>query len=171
MRESIPERLLAGPRRGWAAGLLTAALVCNAATAFGGDLALARVTGKRGQPVSVPVLYRQGGGSAAAGLATDIVFDPTVLTHPRCTAGAALGSANEKTVKCAEPRPGLLRLLVYGLNLGAVPSGQVAIVTFDVAAGTQRRSLRLRHTPTAADANGKEIPLNHHNGAVRIERG
>jgi hypothetical protein len=170
MRESILEGLLAVVPRRWAAsGVLAAMMLCSAATAFGGELALGRVIGQPGQPVSVPVLYRQGSGPAMVGLGTDILFDPAALTHPRCSAGSGLAGATQKTVKCAEPHAGVLRLLVFGLDVSPVPDGEVATVTFDVAAGTRRRLLRLRHTPTAADANGKDITLTRRDGAVQLD--
>lgn len=176
MCESLLERLLrAVPRaaalHGWAAlVVLAVAILLQPAAAVAGQLALARAAGQPGQSVTVPLTYRQWMGSPAAGLATDIVFDPTALTHPHCESGAALDDVGDaaKTVTCAEPQPGLLRLVVFGFNLSPVPDGEVARVTFDVTVGARRRRYLLRHTPGAADAEGTDFPLARRNGVVRV---
>jgi hypothetical protein len=173
MCQAVLDGLLTGARRattihGWGAAVaLTAAILFHPATGLAGQLALGRDAGRPGQTVTLPLTYRQGTGTEAAGLATDILFKSSVLTHPRCTAGSVLSRA-AKTVTCAEPQPGLLRVAVYGLNLDPVPDGDVATLTFDVAPGARRGLYLLRNIATGADAQGTDFPLAHRNGAVRV---
>lgn len=150
-----------------AAFLVIVAMFTGAATAFAGELTLGRTRGQTGGEVTVPLTYRQSSGPAAAGMATDIRFDPKGLTQPRCAAGAAL-SSGQKSVKCAEPQPGLLRVAIYGLNLDPVPDGEVATVTFRVSPQARHGLYRLRHQPSAADAGGKEFTLLRHDGLIRV---
>lgn len=144
--------------------------LCGAATrGAAADLSLGRVTAHRGQPVTIPVGYSGKGALPAAALGTEIKFNPAVLSHPRCAPGAALATGSTgKTVKCTERGRGVVRLAVFGLNLDAVPSGEVATITFDVAPSAQPKLYRLRHKPSAADANGTDFSLNARSGAVRV---
>jgi hypothetical protein len=172
MYQSVLVRLLSGApsakiTHGWALMGLAAALLLHPTTSYGGELALGRAAGQPGQSVTVPLIYRQGLGPQAAGLATDIQFNPTALVHPRCAAGPALDDA-AKSVVCAEPQPGLLRVGVYGLNLDPVPDGEVATITFDLLSQARRGLYSLRHTPSAADAQGRDFFLARRNGAVRV---
>lgn len=145
---------------------ITVAMFASGATASAGELIVGDAQAQPSAEVTVPITYRQGTGPAAAGLATDIRF-PKGLTQPRCAPGAAL-SGGQKTVKCAEPKPGLLRVAVFGLNLDAIPDGEVATVTFQVSPGARPGSYRLRNRPSAADAEGKDYRLRHHDGMIRI---
>lgn len=144
-------------------GILT---LCAVPQAQAGGLALGRATTVAGRTVTVPLVYTAGRGPDAVALATDIRFDPAVLSQPRCAGGRSLGSG--KDVKCSEPRSGLLRLAVYGLNLDSVPAGEVATVTFDVAPGARPRSYQLRHTASAATADGTDFTLRQRPGTVRV---
>ena len=150
--------------------LAAAVILGSAARTFGSELALGSAAAQPGQTITVPVTYTPKGDATAAALTTDLRFDAKALSHPRCESGSALtgGEQAGKTVKCVERQPGMLRLLVYGLNLGPVPAGEIARVSFDVAAGARPRSYRLRHRATAADANGNDFTLRHRDGTVRV---
>ena len=144
------------------------------AAAHAGELAIGNAQVLSGQTVTVPVTYTAGkaGKKVAAAVATDIRFNSKVFSNPRCEDGSALGSgaAAAKTVKCAEPQPGLLRVAVFGLNVAPVPEGEVARVTFDVAADARPGRYRLRQKPTAADASGNDFRLVQRHGAVRVAK-
>ena len=143
--------------------------VLCAAEALAGELIVGNVRGRPNGEVSVPVVYSQGTGPPAAAVASDIRFDSKHLRQLRCSPGVA-ASRGQKTVKCAEPRRGVLRLAVYGLNLDPIPDGEVATVTFRVSPRARSRVYQLAHTPTAATADGKDFSLTHHNGAIRVRR-
>jgi len=146
--------------------LALAVLVGSAVPVFAGELSLAQVQAQPGQTVTLPMTY-QAGRTAAAGVASDIRFDPTVLRNPRCTAGPALAGTG-KDVHCAEPHRGILRMGIFGLNLAAVPSGEVAQLTFDVAPTARARTYRLHQKPSAANAQGRQLGVKHTNGAVQV---
>jgi hypothetical protein len=151
--------------------LVTCGILWNASSAFGGELSLGTGHATRGGTVTLSVIYREANGPAAVGVATDVKFDPNGLTQPHCAVGGALASGTvSKSVRCAEPQAGVLRLAVYGLNRDPVPDGEVATVTFSVAAQARRRMYRLRQRPTAADADGRDFNLAHRTGAVRVDR-
>jgi hypothetical protein len=149
-----------------AAGV-SVAVLCTTAHAFGGTLVLKKAQGQAGATVAVAVLYRQGGGTAAAGLATDIEFDRTVLSQPRCAPGPALAAVS-KSVICSETTPGRLRLGILGLDTTSVPQGEVARVTFAVAPTARPGRYKLRQHPTAADSDGRDYALRSRDGVVRI---
>ena len=143
-------------------------MLCGAPRAtFGSQLQLGQGRGQAGRSVTLPLTYKLSGGRTAVALATDIQFDPAALSNPRCDSGNVLSRAG-KSVQCAQPRPGLLRIAVFGLNSNPVPEGEVATVTFDVAPGVRPRRVVLRQTPSAADANGTEFRIGRKTGLVRL---
>jgi len=101
---------------------------------------------------------------------TDIAFDVRAFGNPRCAPGANLSTSGPgaKLVICGQPRPGIVRLAVLGMNTDSVGSGELATVTFDVAGTARQRLYILRQTPGAADAQGTDFRLRHHNGSIRV---
>jgi cohesin domain-containing protein len=149
--------------------LLAIGFALGATRASAGELTLKGAKAQPGNQLSVPVVYREDRGLVAAGVATDITFDATVLRNPRCAPGKALaGSA--KTVVCAEVSPGQLRLGIVGLDHGSVPQGEVARVTFDVASNARPGHYQLQHTPSAADADGKDYSLQKQDAQIDVSR-
>jgi len=160
-------------QRAVTATVVTAGLLMWAAGAFAGQLVIGVAQVQPGQSVTLPVTYVTGkaGKKVAAAVATDIHFNDKVFNNPRCEAGSALShAAAAKTVKCAEPKPGVLRLAVFGLNVAPMPEGEVALVTFDVAADARPARYRLRQKPSAADAAGNDFRLGPRNGAVHVAK-
>jgi hypothetical protein len=151
--------------------LIATAVLSNAAMASGPELVLGSAQSQAGQMVTVPVTYKPGGGRTAVALATDVRFNPATFQNPRCEAGSALiGSNASKSVRCAEPKTGVLRLAIFGLNTEPVPAGEVARITFNVSADARPRAYRLRQKPTAADAAGKDFLLRRRDGTVRVSK-
>ncbi len=150
-------------------GLSGMLVMLGAGKVWAGELEVAHVAAQAGQSVSVPVSYQQGGGTAATALMTDINFDPAALSNPRCAAGAALTSGSaDKMVQCAEASPGVLRVILFGLNQNPIPDGEVATVTFDVSATARPRRYALRNLPSASDAAGHDFRLSRKSGAVKV---
>lgn len=148
---------------------LLVTMTVSAGTVRAGELTVGSAQTQPGQTVSVPVTYDPGSGRTAAALATDVRFDGKALKNPRCQAGSALSGGNApKAVKCAVPRTGVLRLAVYGLNTEPVPAGELASISFDVAADAHPHSYKLRQKPSAADAAGKDFLLKHRNGVIQV---
>lgn len=146
---------------------IAAAVLSSATTVFGGELALGSAQAGPGQTVTIPLTYSPGKGRVAVAVASDIRFNTRALQHPRCEAGSAL-TGGSKSVKCAEPKRGVLRLAVFGFNTDPMPAGEVARISFDVAANARPGSYGLRQKPSAADAAGKDFLIKRQNGAVRI---
>jgi hypothetical protein len=149
--------------------VVVAVIFWGATQASASELRLGRVTATPGTSVTVPITYRQGRGAVAVALGSDVTFDPRVLSKPRCAAGSALiaSGPGAKLVTCGEPQPGLVRIAVLGLNTTPLPTGEIATVTFDVAATAPRRLYILRHKSGAADANGADFRLTHRSGVIR----
>jgi hypothetical protein len=150
-------------------GTVTLLVLCGASGAFASQLALGNVSGQNGQSVTVPVTYRHSRGRVAVAVGTDITYDRAVLTNPRCDTGSAVSTSGPaaKMVVCGQPKPGVLRLAVVGLNTAPLPDGEVATVTFDVASTKHHRIHPLRHKPGASDAHGTDFRLTRRNGAIR----
>lgn len=143
-----------------------AIIVLSGAQALAGGLQVGRVNARPGQPIAVPVTFTAGRGTAVTALTVDIHFDKG-LTNPRCAQGAAMAGV-DKIVRCAEVDPGQVRLLIFGFNQDAMPSGEVATVTFDVAPNWRHRLHRLLSEVSASDADGKPIQLARKSGTVRV---
>ena len=146
--------------------LALTAVLCGATLVRAGELALGNAQGQPGHTVTVPLVY-MAGPRAAAAVASDIRFDARALRNPRCAAGGALNGTG-KQVRCAEPKRGLLRIAIFGLNLSAVPNGEVAQVTFDVSPNAPFRRYALRQRASAADAEGKDFLLKHRNAKLSV---
>lgn len=142
----------------------------TAAQAFAGQLALGSASGAPGQSVSLPLTFRQGTGPVAVALGTDVSFNASALSKPRCGAGSALSTSGPtaKLVTCAEPSPGVLRIAVLGLNTAPLPDGEVATVTFDVAPGAREGVVALSVKAGGADALGTDFDLEHSDGSVKV---
>ena len=140
-------------------------LLLTTTQAYAGQLAIGSANVQPGQTVSVPITYTAEGKTAVA-VASDIRFNTTIFKNPRCENGSALGS--DKSVRCGTPKPGILRLAVFGLNTNPVAVGEVAKIVFDVAAGAKPGRYTLRHKPTAADKDGNDFKLVHSHGVIRV---
>jgi len=143
-----------------------ALIVFGTSRAFASDLHIGRVAAQPGQPVTVPVTFIAGHGPAITALSSDIHFDKG-LGNPRCAAGSALAGV-DKVLNCAAVEPGVVRLLIFGLNQDPIPNGEVATVTFDVLKKGRHQLHRLRSVTTASDANGNSLRLARKSGTVRV---
>lgn len=151
-------------------GAVTVLVLGSAAQAFAGQLALGKANAKPGRSATVPITFRQGGPVAVA-VGTDITFDTKALSKPRCETGSAVSTSGPgaKMVICSEPKPGVVRLAVLGLNTAPLPNGEIALLTFDVASSTQHQLYVLHQTPGGADANGTDFRLRNRNGSIHIK--
>jgi len=149
------------------------------------EAAMLRVGRAHGRPegtVSVPVRFARQQGENIVGLSGDITFDATVLANPRCEVARKLGiewgarkgrggseMAREKTAVCSEPRPGVVRIGIFGLNLVPIPAGEVATVTFDVLPTAKPGRYPLTVSPGSAGPAGEEVGITTgKDGFVRV---
>ena len=146
------------------------AILWSTAPASASELLLGRATAAPGASVTVPVGFRQGRGPVAVAVDTDIAFNARAFGNPRCAPGADLATSGPgaKLVICGQPRPGIVRVAVLGMNSEPVGTGELATVTFDVAANAHQRLYSLRQKPGAADAQGTDFRLRHRNGSIRV---
>lgn len=113
------------------------------------------------------VSYREG-AAAATIVAGEIRFDPRALSAPSCAAGSAL-QAGTKSLQCALIKPGVLRLIVFGLDRDPVPEGEIARVGFAATPDLRASRYRLRlRKPTAANADGETVRLLRRNPPIRL---
>lgn len=137
------------------------------------EIAISNVGGldaEVGATVVVSVAYRSGEPPASA-LAADVRFDRRSLARPRCLAGVALrGTA--KAVQCAEPKPGVVRIIVLGLDREALAEGDLVRVEFDVVAAPRKPNhwVRLRRT-SASTGDGESLRLRRRAPVSRIAAG
>lgn len=134
-------------------------------SARAGELVLGNAEVVPGTTVTVPLTYTTGGRDAVA-VASDIRFNATIFQNPRCADGSALAAG--KSVRCATPKRGILRVAVFGLNNDTLPGGELATITFDIPAGAKAGRYKLRNKPSAADKDGSDFRLKHGHGTVSV---
>ncbi|HUW61233.1 MAG TPA: cohesin domain-containing protein [Candidatus Bathyarchaeia archaeon] len=79
--------------------------------------------------VSLGMSLINGPGDTVAGAQVDVVFDSDVMTLVGITAGAAATSAG-KSVSYSELEPGVIRLMVMGMNINTIGDGDLARLSF-----------------------------------------
>jgi len=138
-------------------------LVASAAQA--GELILGSADVVPGTTLTVPLTYQATGRDAVA-VASDIRFNAAIFQNPRCSDGSDLGAG--KSVRCASPKRGILRVAVFGLNSDALSGGELAKVSFDIPATAKQGRYKLRNKPSAADKDGNDFRLKHTHSSVRV---
>lgn len=73
-------------------------------------------------------------GDTVAGGQVDVVFDSDVMTLMDITTGAAAAAAG-KSVSYSELEPGVIRLMVTGMNLNTIGDGELAQLSFMLGGG------------------------------------
>jgi len=137
---------------------------CGAAT-----LSLGQQSGMPGDTdVSVPVSLCSAPGEEVAGAQFDIVFDDTILSLPDVVAGPAASDA-VKYVYSSEFEPGMVRVIVMGLNQTTIADGVIAYALFTVAdeasVGAQYLSLT---QVLLSDPYGLAVPSESVSGSVYV---
>ena len=106
------------------------ALLAAAATAQDVALEIASVDGVGMQQVTVPISI-VGGATPPATLILDVTYQDLIFRPAGVNAGAAALAAS-KGVSSSVVAPGVLRVIVSGLNQNTMSPGIVANVAFDV---------------------------------------
>ena len=124
--------------------------------------------------VTVPIRFHPGPDVDVVGLSGDVAFDTSALANPRCDVSGILergkheGSGTMKTIVCSEPRPGLVRLGIFGLDMERIPRGKLATLTFDVVAGADPGFYPLTITADSSNAAGEDMDVTGRDGRVRV---
>lgn len=96
------------------------------------NVAVGTVSGSKGGTVAVPLSLTNISGTSVGGIQLNIAYDKTKLNFTRFDNGAALGSEFSAAVSDSTPA-GTLSIVVFGLSANAIPSGDVASLSFTVA--------------------------------------
>lgn len=137
--------------------------------AFGSTLAVGQSKARPGETaVSVPLTLTVSPGDTIAALQADVGFDPDTLSLSSVSAGPSAIAAN-KNVSFSVQAPGLIRLIIAGLNQNALTDGVVADMVFDVKQNTIAGSQAiLLDKVLAADPTGVSVPVNAVSGGITI---
>ncbi len=137
--------------------------------AFAATMTVGQSDGHPGETaVSVPLTLNSSPGDIVAALQTDAKYDPNALTVTSISSGPSATAAN-KTVSFSTQTPGIVRLIVAGLNQNAISDGVVAIMVFDIAQGasTGVQTIQLAGA-LAADPTGSAVPIETTPGSITI---
>ncbi len=113
--------------------ILSSALLLPAISATAATLEVGIATVSPGERhVPLPVNLFAGPGDEISAIQFDIVFDPFTFALPEILPGEAADAAG-KMLSVNMLMPGVLRVLVAGLNQDSIPEGPLAYLLFDVA--------------------------------------
>ena len=128
-------------------------------------LSLGQGSGAPGDKVEIPVTL-SGGGSIPCALSMDISYDTQALYFEGVEAGPAGTAAGKQTISNI-PKPGVVRVAIYGLNQTPVQDGTVAKLTFSISTGASSDQL-LGATCSAADAAGGDLTTSCGGGSISV---
>ncbi|MFH1440743.1 MAG: Ig-like domain-containing protein, partial [Candidatus Omnitrophota bacterium] len=116
-------------------------------------------------PINLSSEYEEG---LVCAINFDILYDQTALKVEGVTAGEAAAAA-EKLVTPSYPEPGVLRVIVFGMNQNKMKDGIIVNVNFEILAGAEagNKDLKLKAC-SASDPDAKEVTLNTANGEIEI---
>ncbi|WP_295406212.1 DUF4214 domain-containing protein [uncultured Thiocystis sp.] len=103
-------------------------------------------------------LVLNAGGHDISTLMTDVTYDPSLFAAADAVIAPSVQAAGKGLVTNLV-KPGWLRILIYGLNLTAIPDGVVATVKLDPIAGAGLTNTHLSQTPDASTPDAKPVPL------------
>ena len=127
----------------------------------------ARVNGKAGETVRVPITPNSASRYEIAAVSIDISHDSGVLENPTAEVGPA-GTVAGKDVVFDEISPGILRVGAWGMNQNVIGDGIVAYVTYDIKANAVRGLTALTNASAASDPYGNDAPIHETNGVVYV---
>jgi len=118
--------------------------------------------------VAVPLSLVLSPGNVIAALQGDIAFDSQMLSLSDVSIGPAAAIAN-KSVSFSIQAPGLVRLIIAGLNQTAIADGVVANMIFSVANSTPSgmQAITLSNA-LAADPTGAPVPISPVSGGIAV---
>ncbi|MBI2945511.1 MAG: pre-peptidase C-terminal domain-containing protein [Candidatus Wallbacteria bacterium] len=122
-----------------------------------------------GGAIDVPVQFDNVTGTAVGGLQLDIEFDSTVLSITGVRAGAALlGSGYQ--VASALQAPGRMRVVVFGLDASALPSGNILLLKVEASQTALQGTVRglVGSGFSVSDTAGNEVQATLLDGSIEI---
>jgi hypothetical protein len=152
----------------FAVPFLLAAALANAQTP-GAVLTLGIGSGLPGQSVALPLALANNGAAAITAVTIDATFDPTQLAYQSVQAGGAASAAG-KAVSASSPSPGIVRIVVFGLNQAAIADGELAVISFGIsssALSSGTNPLALANV-SAADSSAGAVSVTLQSGSITV---
>jgi hypothetical protein len=146
----------------------TISITAMAAANPGATLILVDSTGtvgKTGHLVLINLVSEPGAQVAAVSF--DLSFDTAQLTFKGAAAGTAALNAG-KEVASSILSPGLLRVIVYGLNQTAIGDGSILKLTFDIQAGASGAIPLKISNAAAAAPDASPVDVTPQNGTIYL---
>jgi len=126
-------------------------------------------SGGTGQ-IIVPVTYATDAGGQGSAMQFDLHYPPQQVRPTAVVTGSAAQSA-DKGASYNVVRPGVLRVIVAGMNQQPVGNGTVAEVTFEPVETTTDGNVRLTLRDTVvSDGDGNPIASNGVDGSFKLEK-
>jgi hypothetical protein len=97
-------------------------------------------------------------GQSISVLATDIRYDPQIITDIRVDSGGATLDAN-KQLAYSIVQDGWLRIVFYGINDTTFPSGHLARIHMTTADGRDCQNISLTQEVTASTPFAEQVPI------------
>lgn len=121
----------------WRTALIAAASAlfagAIAGSAYGASLAVGNPAAPEGKTFAFPVILKVDAPEQVAALQFDASFGPkefVLAGKPGASPGKAAQAA-DKSVHAASIRPGLVRVIIAGLNQNVIAGGEVAVMHFE----------------------------------------
>jgi len=135
-------------------------------------LLISNATAFPGSTVTIELELISEAGVDISSLASDINYDPTVLSNPSARIGVAAEEAN-KSVITNEIGEDTFRLAIYSINnTNLIPDGVVAMITFDVNANAEiGTEIQVTQEASASDPEANDIFLEGRSGKITITNG
>lgn len=156
---------------GWAVAFgLVGVLMVAPGKAEATTLVLGEATAAPGQSqVALPVSVAITSGQLITMLAWDVTYDPAIVDWEELVVDPAVAALG-KQVHAYELSPGLVRLVLYGLDRQAFTSGALAECRLRVLPQALAGSTLVGvSAATAANGNGGDLPLGTADGRVWVE--
>ena len=128
------------------------------------DLSIPPTYGSAGATVTAPVQYRAEKASIAA-LQFDLLFDSNVMSIS-ATVGSAAAAAG-KTAASNLLAPGVLRVIVFGINQNVIGNGSVVDLAITLNPNARRGAYSLDfQNVVGASPNAQEVPIGARSGTI-----
>ncbi|MEW6380433.1 MAG: cohesin domain-containing protein [bacterium] len=143
---------------------------------------LANASGAPGSLITLPVSLQANGNQVGA-LSVDIGFNSQMLLNPtaRLNPAIAEGTSSNKTLISSTPSTGVVRMAVIpnfsgtsgvGSSTGTIPDGQVATITFSLAASAAPGAkLTLTNSPSSSTPAGAALSTTGQGGEITVSAG
>jgi len=124
--------------------------------------------GLRGDTVQVPVTLTNVSGINLSAISVDVGFDANVLENPSAVVGPA-GSAADKGV-AINPNysPGVMRVLLFGINQNVINNGIIFYVNFTIKPAAAYGVTVLTSKPSGSTPDARYVTMSGVNGALNI---